>query len=74
MPSIASTYVHISLLNSSCGLCLTRFRELKRSHEKAMEDMTAEMEAKERAHAQEINSLERKFLTEKSAMEKARHD
>lgn len=35
-----------------------------------MEDMAAAVEAKERAHAQAMNDLERKFLTEKGNLQK----
>lgn len=47
-----------------------RFRELRDSHDKAMEDMAAAVEAKERAHVEAMNDLERKFLTEKGNLQK----
>lgn len=47
-----------------------RFRELRDSHNKAMEDMAAAVEAKEQAHAQEMIDLERKLLTDKGNMQK----
>lgn len=48
----------------------TRFRELRDSHNKAMEDMAAAVEAKEQAHAQEMIDLERKLLTDKGNLQK----
>lgn len=47
-----------------------RFRELRDSHNKAMEDMAAAIEAKEQAHAQELIDLERKLLIDKGNMQK----
>ena len=49
-----------------------RFRELRDAHNKAMEDMATEVEAKEQVHAQEINNLERKLLIDKGNMQKVR--
>eukprot|EP00903_Cladosiphon_okamuranus_P009004 g8613.t1 len=49
---------------------LARFRELRDSHNKAMEDMAAAVEAKEQAHAQEMIDLERKLLTDKGNLQK----
>lgn len=45
---------------------------MRDSHNKAMEDMAASVEAKEKAHAQELTDLERKFLTEKGNLQKVR--
>lgn len=47
-----------------------RFRELKDSHDKAMEDMENAVEAKEQAHVQEMIDLERKLLTDKGNLQK----
>lgn len=47
-----------------------RFREMRDAHDKAMEGMEATVEAKEKAHEQEMNDLERKFLTEKGNLQK----
>lgn len=47
-----------------------RFRELRDSHNKAMEDMAATVEAKGQAHAQEMIDLERKLLTDKGNLQK----
>ncbi|CAM9681580.1 unnamed protein product [Pylaiella littoralis] len=49
---------------------LARFRELRDSHNKAMEDMAAAVEAKAQAHAQEMIDLERKLLTDKGNLQK----
>lgn len=49
---------------------MTRFRELRDAHNKAMEDMAATVEAKELVHVQAMNNLERKLLIDKGNMQK----
>lgn len=43
---------------------------MRDAHEKSMEDLAADMEAKEKAHAQKIHDIERKFLIDKGNMQK----
>lgn len=43
---------------------------MRDAHDKAIRDMTAAVEAKEKAHVQEMNDLERKFLMDKGNLQK----
>lgn len=52
------------------GTTCPRFRELRDSHNKAMEDTAAAVKEKEQAHAQEMIDLERKLLTDKGNLQK----
>lgn len=47
---------------------------MRDSHNKAMEDMAAAVEAKEQAHSQELIDLERKLLTDKGNLQKVMKD
>lgn len=60
---------HIRVLEEDLA-ALARFREMRDAHDKAMEDMKGMVEAKEKVHEQEMNDLERKFLTEKRNLQK----
>lgn len=45
---------------------------MRDSHNKAMEDMAAAVEAKAQAHTQEMIDLERKLLTDKGNLQKVK--
>lgn len=69
--SVFLCVVRRSSLKTTCSP-RRRFRELRDAHNKAMEDMATEVEAKEHVHVQEINTLERKLLIDKGNMQKVR--